>query len=75
MRIGAGVLSLLPVGLGWLWILIDRDKRAWHDRLSHTALPSYLDALVKALTSPPQQGAGQQRYSIVGSQPTSQAAG
>jgi len=35
-RIGAGVLSLLPFGLGWLWILVDRDKRAWHDRLSRT---------------------------------------
>jgi uncharacterized RDD family membrane protein YckC len=36
LRIGAGVLSLLPAGLGWAWILVDRDKRAWHDRLSHT---------------------------------------
>jgi uncharacterized RDD family membrane protein YckC len=35
-RIGAGVLSLLPLGLGWLWIIVDRDRRAWHDRLSAT---------------------------------------
>jgi uncharacterized RDD family membrane protein YckC len=35
-RIGAGVLSLLPLGLGWLWIIADRDRRAWHDRLSAT---------------------------------------
>ena len=35
-RIGAGVLSLLPLGLGWLWIIVDRDRRAWHDRMSAT---------------------------------------
>ena len=36
VRIAAGMLSLLPAGLGWLWILVDREKRAWHDRLSRT---------------------------------------
>jgi uncharacterized RDD family membrane protein YckC len=35
-RIAAAVLSLLPAGLGWLWIAVDPGKRAWHDRLSHT---------------------------------------
>jgi uncharacterized RDD family membrane protein YckC len=35
-RLGAAVLSILPCGLGFLWILFDREKRAWHDRLSHT---------------------------------------
>jgi len=35
-RLAAAVLSLLPAGLGWLWILVDPGKRAWHDRLSHT---------------------------------------
>jgi uncharacterized RDD family membrane protein YckC len=35
-RLGAGVLSLLPAGLGWAWILVDRKKRAWHDTLSAT---------------------------------------
>jgi uncharacterized RDD family membrane protein YckC len=42
-RLGAGVLSLLPAGLGWAWILVDRKKRAWHDALSSTrvvVLPS-----------------------------------
>ncbi len=28
--------SLLPLGLGLWWSLIDRDRRAWHDRLSGT---------------------------------------
>ena len=35
-RLGAAVLSVLPLGLGYLWILLDRDRRAWHDRLSRT---------------------------------------
>lgn len=35
-RLAAAVLSLLPAGLGWLWIVVDPGKRAWHDRLSHT---------------------------------------
>jgi uncharacterized RDD family membrane protein YckC len=36
VRTGAGVVSLLPAGLGWWWIVIDREHRAWHDRLSST---------------------------------------
>jgi uncharacterized RDD family membrane protein YckC len=35
-RLGAAVLSWLPLGLGYFWILVDRDRRAWHDRLSRT---------------------------------------
>jgi uncharacterized RDD family membrane protein YckC len=35
-RLAAATLSLLPAGLGWLWIVVDPDKRAWHDRLSRT---------------------------------------
>ncbi len=35
-RIGAGVLSWLAVGLGWLWCLFDRERRTWHDLLSQT---------------------------------------
>jgi uncharacterized RDD family membrane protein YckC len=36
VRLGAALLSWLPAGLGFLWILVDRDQRAWHDRLSRT---------------------------------------
>lgn len=35
-RLAAALLSLVPAGLGWLWILVDPGKRAWHDRLSRT---------------------------------------
>jgi len=30
--------SALAVGLGFAWILFDRDRLAWHDRLSRTEL-------------------------------------
>lgn len=35
-RFGAACLSWLPVCLGYFWIWIDRDRLAWHDRLSDT---------------------------------------
>ena len=35
-RLAAAALSWLPLGLGYLWILVDPQRRAWHDRLSGT---------------------------------------
>ena len=35
-RLAAATLSLLPAGLGWWWMLVDRERLAWHDRLSGT---------------------------------------
>jgi len=35
--IGA-MVSMLALGLGYLWILFDRRGLAWHDRLSNTRL-------------------------------------
>ena len=37
-RFASALLSLLCLGLGFLWVLYDRDKLAWHDRLSGTRL-------------------------------------
>lgn len=37
-RFAAAIVSLLPLGLGLLWVLIDRDGMSWHDRLSSTKL-------------------------------------
>jgi uncharacterized RDD family membrane protein YckC len=37
-RLGWALLSLLPFGLGFLWILFDPQRRAWHDRLSGTRI-------------------------------------
>lgn len=36
VRIGAAVLSWVPLGLGWLWCVFDRDGRTWHDIVSRT---------------------------------------
>jgi uncharacterized RDD family membrane protein YckC len=38
LRYAAAFLSWAFFGLGFLWILIDKNKRSWHDHLSKTAL-------------------------------------
>jgi len=37
-RVLAGIVSIAPLGLGFLWMLVDSDGRAWHDRLSKTRM-------------------------------------
>ena len=37
-RLGALLLSLLPVGLGVAWALFDEENLGWHDRLSRSYL-------------------------------------
>jgi uncharacterized RDD family membrane protein YckC len=37
-RFAAAFLSAVPCGLGFLWVLVDPEKLAWHDRLSDTRL-------------------------------------
>jgi uncharacterized RDD family membrane protein YckC len=36
LRFAAALLSLATVGLGFLWILVDPEKLAWHDRIAGT---------------------------------------
>jgi uncharacterized RDD family membrane protein YckC len=38
VRLGAASVSLAALGLGYFWIWIDRDRLAWHDRLSGTTV-------------------------------------
>jgi uncharacterized RDD family membrane protein YckC len=38
LRFLSALLSWLVLGLGFWWILFDRQKRGWHDRLSGTAV-------------------------------------
>lgn len=38
LRFLAALLSWAVLGLGFLWVLVDRDRLAWHDRLSGTRL-------------------------------------
>ena len=35
-RLAAAIVSLLPAGLGYFWIWIDRDRLAWPDRWTRT---------------------------------------
>jgi uncharacterized RDD family membrane protein YckC len=37
-RLGAMVLSLVPVALGLVWSVFDEDHLSWHDRISETYL-------------------------------------
>jgi uncharacterized RDD family membrane protein YckC len=37
-RFAGALLSWIPCGLGYLWAAFDRDRLAWHDRLSRTRL-------------------------------------
>jgi uncharacterized RDD family membrane protein YckC len=36
LRFATLLLSMLPAGLGWLWCLFDRERRALHDHLAGT---------------------------------------
>lgn len=38
VRYCAALVSLLPVGLGFLWALWDTERATWHDRLSGTRM-------------------------------------
>ncbi|CCE22367.1 RDD family protein [Methylotuvimicrobium alcaliphilum] len=38
IRFIGAILSWSVLGLGYIWVIFDRDNRAWHDRLSRTAV-------------------------------------
>jgi uncharacterized RDD family membrane protein YckC len=56
LRFFAGVLSLIPLGLGFWWQLWDKDGLTWHDRLSGTRLRNYPNPPA-AKKIPPKMGA------------------
>lgn len=37
-RFGMAIVSMLALGFGFLWSLVDRDRRCWHDMASGTRL-------------------------------------
>lgn len=41
LRIGALLLSALPLGLGFLWAAFDENSLGWHDRITQTYQRSY----------------------------------
>lgn len=38
VRFGVSLMSAAAAGLGFAWMLLDRQKRTWHDMASHTRL-------------------------------------
>lgn len=38
LRFGVALVSWAALGLGFLWVLVDRERLAWHDRASGTRL-------------------------------------
>lgn len=36
IRFAAGILAIIPAGLGLLWLIFDPQHLAWHDRISKT---------------------------------------
>jgi uncharacterized RDD family membrane protein YckC len=40
-RVGALMLSAMPLGLGFLWAFFDEDHLGWHDRITRTYQRSY----------------------------------
>jgi len=40
-RVGALLLSACPLGMGFLWTLLDEDHLGWHDRITRTYQRSY----------------------------------
>lgn len=38
LRFIMSIIAWLPLGLGFLWSLFDREQRTWHDRFSETVL-------------------------------------
>jgi len=41
VRLGCLLLSALPMGLGFVWMIFDSENLCWHDRLSGTYLRRY----------------------------------
>jgi uncharacterized RDD family membrane protein YckC len=41
VRVGALLLSAMPLGLGFLWAFFDEDHLGWHDRITRTYQRSY----------------------------------
>jgi uncharacterized RDD family membrane protein YckC len=38
LRFGVALISLVALGAGFIWCLVDREKRAWHDLAARTVL-------------------------------------
>jgi hypothetical protein len=56
VRALASLLSLLPLGLGFLWILFDPQRQTWHDKISGSVvMPVAPRSEPRNLSPPPDQ--------------------
>lgn len=46
LRYAAYIVSALPLGLGFLWILWDKQKQSWHDKIAGTVVIIHDEATV-----------------------------
>jgi hypothetical protein len=55
VRALASLLSLLPLGLGFLWILFDPQRQTWHDKISGSVVVPVAPRSEPRNLSPPEQ--------------------
>jgi hypothetical protein len=56
IRALSSLLSLIPLGLGFVWILFNRDLEAWHDKISETYVVQLNPSATRSTTPPPSAG-------------------
>jgi uncharacterized RDD family membrane protein YckC len=54
LRFAAGVLALLPLGLGLWWGIFDAQRRGWHDKLTNTRVVR-VQSLAATSPAPPRR--------------------
>lgn len=56
IRALSSLLSLIPFGLGFIWILFNRDLQAWHDKISETYVVRVNPGVDRSATPPSSSG-------------------
>jgi uncharacterized RDD family membrane protein YckC len=56
IRALSSLLSLIPLGLGFIWILFNRDLEAWHDKISGTYVVQLNPSATRSTTPPSSAG-------------------
>lgn len=56
IRALSSLLSLIPLGLGFIWILFNRDLEAWHDKISETYVVQLNPSATRSTTPPTSAG-------------------
>jgi hypothetical protein len=56
IRALSSLLSLIPLGLGFIWILFNRDLEAWHDKVSETYVVQLSPSAKRSTPPPPSTG-------------------